>query len=72
MKVTLRRKRLKDGRQSLYLDYYHRGKRRYEVLGIYLTGDKQSDKEKWQLAQAIRSKRELEAASGEFGFDTKF
>jgi integrase len=72
MKVTLRRKQLKDGRQSLYLDYYHKGKRRYEYLRIYLTGDKQSDKEKLQLAQAIRSKRELEAVSGEFGFDAKF
>ena len=72
MKVTLRRKQLKDGRQSLYLDYYHKGKRRYEYLRIYLTGDKQSDKEKLQLAQSIRSKRELEAVSGEFGFDAKF
>jgi hypothetical protein len=72
MKVTLRRKQLSDGRQSLFLDYYHRGKRRYEYLGLYLTGNKQSDKEMLQLAQNIRSKRELEAASGEFGFDAKF
>jgi hypothetical protein len=33
MKVTLRRKQLKDGRQSLFIDYYHKGKRRYEYLG---------------------------------------
>jgi len=72
MKVTLRRKQLSDGRQSLFLDYYHKGKRRYEYLGLYLTGNKQSDKEMLQLAQNIRSKRELEAASGEFGFDAKF
>jgi hypothetical protein len=69
MKVTLRRKQLKDGRQSLLLTITTRANGDMRYLGLYLTGDKQSDKEKWQLAQNIRSKRELEAASGEFGFD---
>ena len=32
MKVTLRTKQLKDGSQSLYLDVYENGKRRYEYL----------------------------------------
>ncbi len=71
MKVTIRRKRLSDGRQSLYLDYYNKGQRKYEVLGMYLTGDKQHDREKLELAQNIRSKRELEALNGEFGFESK-
>jgi hypothetical protein len=30
---------------AVYLDCYHKGERRYEYLGLYLTGNKQSDKE---------------------------
>jgi len=36
MKVTLR-EREKNGQISLYLDYYHKGKRQYEYLRLYLT-----------------------------------
>lgn len=33
--VTLREKPLKDGRKSLYLDYYAKGERKYEFLRLY-------------------------------------
>lgn len=36
MKVTLRTKKLSNDNQSIYLDIYDKGKRRYEYLGLYL------------------------------------
>lgn len=59
MSVKLRKKPLKDGRESLYLDIYKDGKRRYEFLKLYLTGVKQSDKKTMAAAKNIRSKREM-------------
>ena len=38
MKVTLR-KRNQGGKTSLYLDYYHKGKRKKEYLKLYLDPD---------------------------------
>lgn len=43
MKVTLRTKQLKDGSQSLYLDVYENGKRRYEYLRLYLIPEVDDD-----------------------------
>lgn len=36
MNVALRTKPLKNGNESLYLDIYEDGKRRYEYLRLYL------------------------------------
>ena len=36
MSVKLRRRKLKSGRISLYLDIYHEGQRHYEFLKIHL------------------------------------
>ena len=36
MKVTLRTKKLSNDNQSIYLDIYDKGKRKYEYLGLYL------------------------------------
>ena len=70
--VKLRRRRLKDGRESLYLDIYKDGKRRYEYLGMYLVKprtpiDRQANKEVEAVAEDIRVKRLLEWQRGEYG-----
>lgn len=77
MKVTLRQ-RLKGDKVSLYLDYYHQGKRNYEYLQLYLTPEppkgkltkeqKDENRKILALAEAIRSKRHLEIQNGIYGF----
>jgi hypothetical protein len=52
----------------LYLDCYYNGVRRVEGLNLYLTKDKQSNKEILRLAEGIRAKKELELLNSENGF----
>lgn len=72
MKVTLRQ-REKNGQASLYLDYYHKGKRQYEYLRLYLiakpksTEERTQNKRTLQLAETIRAKRQIEIQNGVFG-----
>ena len=72
MKVTLR-EREKNGQISLYLDYYHKGKRQYEYLRLYLVAkprtpeERNQNKKTEQLAETIRAKRQLEIQNGLFG-----
>ncbi len=74
MKVTLR-KREKKGSTSLYLDYYHKGRRQYEYLRLYLISkprtpqDRVMNKKTLQLAESIRAKRQIEIQNGIFGFN---
>ena len=80
MKVTLR-KRKKGSKITLYLDYYDKGKREYEHLGLYLTPDpekgsltkaqKDENKKILALAESIRSKRHLEIQNSIYGFRDK-
>lgn len=72
MRVTLRKKKLKDGRNSFYLDIYHQGKRNYEYLNIYLEKNDNEKKEKTTLANNIRAKREIELANNQHGFVPEF
>ena len=59
--VTVRAKDLKDGRQSLYLDIYYRGERKYEFLKLYTTpGDDEGNAAIMQRANAIREARMAE------------
>lgn len=59
--VTVRAKDLKDGRQSLYLDIYFRGERKYEFLKLYTTpGDDEDNAAVMQRANAIREERMAE------------
>lgn len=77
MTVKLRQ-RLKGGSISLYLDYYSKGKRKYEYLDLYLTPEpekgrltkeqKDENRKNLALAEAIRSKRHLEIQNGIYGF----
>ncbi len=73
MKVTLR-KRNQGGQTSLYLDYYHQGKRKTEYLKLYLDPNaktkeqKEVNKKTLQLAETIRAQRQIEIQNGVYGF----
>lgn len=84
MKATLRKKRLKDGRQRLYLDFYpaiphpDTGKlTRREFLKLYLydkpktEAERTHNKETKILADAICAKRQLQIQSGNYDFLAK-
>lgn len=60
MSVKLRSKKLSDGSESFYLDIYLKGIRQYEFLGIKFKKNDADKKQKKELAEAKRSKRELE------------
>ncbi|HRZ42185.1 MAG TPA: phage integrase SAM-like domain-containing protein [Bacteroidales bacterium] len=67
MPVYLRKKELK-ARSRYYLDIWHNGKRRYEMLNLYQLNsrhpvDVQANKEQKELAEKVRAKRELELTS---------
>lgn len=74
--VTLRKKPLKNGGFSLYLDVYRAGVRKYEYLRLYLVpentrADKAKNKETMAFAEAVRAKRVVELRNGVFGFQNK-
>ena len=63
--VRLRRRRMKGGGWSLYLDIYHKGIRRYEYLRMYLAeertpGDRARNAETLRVAEAIAARRMVE------------
>ena len=71
--IRLRKRLLKTGLESLYLDIYVNGKRSYEYLSLYLVpektrADKDKNKETLKLADAVRAKRLVELQNGRFGF----
>lgn len=68
MGVTLRERKLKSGRVSLYLDIYEKGRRRHESLDLFLEGDRKKDRETLRLAEAIRAQRLLDIQHGRYGF----
>ena len=71
--VRLRRRTLKDGRQSLYLDiYFAGGARQYEYLRLYLLPDgtkeaREANKRTMRLADAVRAQRLLDYEAGRLG-----
>jgi len=68
MSVVVRKRKLKSGKQSIYLDIYYNGRRSYEFLKLYLGKNKEQNKEIIKLAESIRAKRELEIQSSQYGF----
>lgn len=66
MKINLKKRKLLDGRYSLYLDFYKDGKRRYEFLKLYIKRGDPDNKEIQLLAEKIRSKRMIELANDEY------
>ncbi|RZT96015.1 site-specific recombinase XerD [Ancylomarina subtilis] len=75
MSVTLRQRK-KNGKISLYLDYYNKGKRKFDYLGLYLTPEpctkleRATNKQTLDLANKIRAKSLLEFENERFGFKT--
>lgn len=74
--IRLRKRKLKDGRYTLYLDIYLKGERSYEYLHLYLIpetsrSDKENNKKTLALAEAVRAKRVVELQNGRFGFENK-
>lgn len=64
MKIEIRTRPLKDGNRSIYLDFYEKGKRRYEYLQLYLVPEtdalaKAQNKNAMDKAVEIRAKRLL-------------
>lgn len=66
MQIHLRKKKLLDGRESLYLDIYKDGKRIYEFLKLYIKRGNPDNKETLLLAEKIKSKRLIEIANDEY------
>lgn len=84
IKVTLRKKPISKGRTSLYLDYYPAiphpvtgVSTRREFLGLYLFNrprtvvDRDQNNETLQLAETVRSRRQIDAQNGAYGFLSK-
>ncbi len=61
MTVTLRQ-RNKNGKISLYLDFYHKGKRKLEYLSLYLT-EKPSTTEERALNKKTSNWRKISGQS---------
>ena len=71
--IRLRVKKLANGNQSLYLDCYIEGKREYEFLKLYLVPEtsatnKETNKETWKLANAIKAQKIVELQNNRHGF----
>lgn len=74
--VHVRRKALKGGGYSLYLDVYVDGRRNYEFLKMYLVPertreDRERNKETLRLADAIKAQRIVDIQRGRFNFGKK-
>lgn len=70
--VKVRTKKLTNGNESIYLDIYSDGRRKYEYLKLYLLPgreNKTKNKETMAFANAIKAKRIVEIQNGRFGFE---
>ena len=66
MQIYLRKKKLQDGRETLYFEWFKDDKRYYEFLKMYIKRGKLENKEILSLAEKIKSKRQIEIANDEF------
>ena len=58
---------IRESRGKLYLDVYAGGKRAWEALHLTMTSDRAQNREIMRLAETMRSLREMQLASGEWG-----
>jgi integrase len=73
--IKIRFKKIANGNQSIYLDYYLNGKREYEFLKLYLIpektpADKIANEGTLSTANAVKSKRIVEIQNEMHGFKT--
>ena len=71
--IKIRFKKLANGNQSIYLDFYREGKREYEFLKLYLipektAADKDANAETLRLANAIKAQKIVELQNAAHGF----
>lgn len=74
--VRIRTKELANGNQSIYLDCYVNGERKYRFLNIYLrpekgkekAANKEWNKEQMRVAEAIKAQMLIDIQNGEYGF----
>jgi integrase len=74
--VKIRFKKLENGNQSIYLDYYHEGNREYDFLKLYIIPektpiDKASNEHIRSLANAIKAERIVAIQNETHGFKRK-
>jgi len=74
--VRIRFKKLANGNQSIYLDYYKEGKREYDFLKLYIVPeqtpiDKASNEHTLSLANSIKAKRIVALQNESHGFKSK-
>jgi integrase len=72
--IKLRVKKLANGNQSIYLDYYTNGKRQYDFLKLYLVPeatpiDKTINAQTLKLANAVKSQKIVELQNMAHGFN---
>lgn len=72
--IRLRAKKLSNGNQSLYLDYYYQGTRKYEFLKMYLVpertdADKLLNKETLRTANTYKATKIVELQNTQLGFN---
>ena len=72
MSVKIRSKKLKDGGKSFYLDIYNRGKRKYEFIGLKIKKNDKNKKQYIELAEKIRSTKELEITANSYGIPNNY
>ncbi len=70
--VKLRKKKIKTGEYSLYLDIMNNGERNYEFLKMYLGKNKILNKETLSIAESIRARRQIELSAEEYSVTTNF
>jgi hypothetical protein len=67
MSVKLRKRKLPSGKTQLYLAIGVSRHRRYEALNLFLTKERNGNKQILRLAEAIRAKRELDVHADQEG-----
>jgi integrase len=72
MSVKIREKQKANGEIALYLDIYYKGNRQYEFLDLFLTKDREKNKEVRRLAEDIRAKRQLELSANHYQITPEF